>query len=60
MIDGSVRAGHSFDYAGAGETLYGCIRGVVYVGYMAEGKDDEEIELIEAVPCSRCTEDRQR
>jgi hypothetical protein len=40
MIDGRVRAGHSFDYDGTEETLHGCIRGVVYVGYMAEGKDD--------------------
>ena len=60
MIDGSVRAGHPFDYAGAEETLHGCTRAVVYVGYMAEGKDDEVIELREAVPCPRCTEDRQR
>jgi hypothetical protein len=31
----SVRAGHLFDYAGAGEPVHGYIRSIVYVDYIA-------------------------
>jgi hypothetical protein len=54
----SVRAGHLFDYAGAGEPVHGYIRSIVYVDYIAGGKGGEGIEFVEAVPCLRCTEDR--
>ena len=36
-----------------------CYEGVVYIGHMVESEEDgEEVEVIEAVPCRRCADDK--
>ena len=40
------------------EPPHGCIAGVVYIGHMVENEYGEEVEVIEAVPCRRCSEGR--
>jgi hypothetical protein len=36
-----------------------CIEGFVYVGHLVEDPGtDEEVEVIEAVPCRRCADSR--
>lgn len=36
-----------------------CYEGVVYIGHLVEGPGTgEEIEVIEAVPCRRCAEEK--
>jgi hypothetical protein len=37
---------------------HGCIAGVVYIGHLVEGEDGEEVKLVEAVPCRRCSDSR--
>jgi hypothetical protein len=40
------------------ETPHACYEGVVYIGHLVE-EDGEEVEVIEALPCRRCSgEDR--
>ncbi len=34
---------------------HGCYDGLVYIGHMLE-EDGEEVEVIEAVPCRRCSD----
>ncbi|MBA2714797.1 MAG: hypothetical protein H0U55_14730 [Rubrobacteraceae bacterium] len=34
-----------------------CYEGVVYIGHMVE-EDGEETEIFEAIPCSRCSDNR--
>jgi hypothetical protein len=36
---------------------HACIDGLVYVGHLVVGSDDEEVEVIEAVPRRRCAGD---
>jgi hypothetical protein len=36
------------------ETPHGCYEGVVYLGHLVE-QDGEEVEVIEAVACRRCS-----
>jgi hypothetical protein len=36
---------------------HACYQGVVYVGHLVE-EAGEEVEVIEAVPCRRCAEDK--
>jgi hypothetical protein len=38
----------------ADETPHGCIAGVVYVGYMVEDENGEEVEVFDARLCRRC------
>lgn len=33
---------------------HGCIDGLVYIGHLIRDEDDEEVEVIEALPCRRC------
>ena len=59
----SVRAGDPFAYAGSRqepENPHGCIDGWVYLGFeVAElDGDGEHGEVIERVPCRRCSETR--
>jgi hypothetical protein len=35
-----------------------CYGGYHYIGYMVEGEDGEETEIITAVPCRRCADSR--
>jgi Low affinity iron permease len=37
---------------------HACYEGVVYIGHLVDGDDGEEAEVIEAVPCRRCTDSR--
>ena len=39
------------------ERPHACYEGVVYVGHLVE-EDGEEVEVLEAVPCRRCTDSR--
>jgi hypothetical protein len=40
------------------ETPHACIDGVVYIGHLVEDPGTgEEVEVVEAVPCRRCTEE---
>ena len=34
-----------------------CLNGYVYLGFTYTGKDGEEYEAFEAVPCRRCVEE---
>jgi hypothetical protein len=36
------------------ERPHGCYEGVVYLGHLVE-EDGEEVEVIERVPCKRCS-----
>jgi hypothetical protein len=41
------------------ERLHACYEGVVYIGHLVEDPGTgEETEVIEAVPCRRCTDSR--
>jgi hypothetical protein len=40
------------------ERLCACIAGVVYIGHLVVADDGEVAEVIEAVPCRRCTDSR--
>jgi hypothetical protein len=51
--DPKTRAGDPFAYAG--DKPHGCYDGWVFLGF--EGEDGEEV--IEAVPCKRCTQERR-
>jgi hypothetical protein len=44
-------------YAGL-ERPHACYEGAVYIAYLVVGDDGEEVEVIEAVPCRRCTGSR--
>jgi hypothetical protein len=33
-----------------------CIEGFVYIGHRLVGDDGEEVEVVDAVPCSRCAD----
>jgi hypothetical protein len=33
---------------------HACYQGVVYIGHLVVGEDDAEVEVFEAVACSRC------
>jgi hypothetical protein len=46
--------------AGAEETPHGCYRGLVFIGHMIEDDSGVEAEVIEAVPCQRCSGDVSR
>ena len=35
-----------------------CTDGVVYIGHQVVGEDGEEVEVVETVPCRRCTDSR--
>jgi hypothetical protein len=37
---------------------HACYEGIVYIGHLVVGDDGEEAEVIEAVPCHRCTDCR--
>jgi len=37
------------------ETPHGCYEGFVYIGYIAEDENGEPQEVIERVPCRRCS-----
>jgi hypothetical protein len=40
------------------ESPHGCYEGVVYLGRLVEDPETgDEVEVIEAVPCRRCTAD---
>ena len=32
-----------------------CMNGTVFIGHLVVGEDGEEVEVIEAVPCCRCS-----
>ncbi len=34
---------------------FACYEGVVYIGELVEGDDGEHVEVIECVPCRRCS-----
>jgi len=36
---------------------HACYRGVVYLGRLVEDDSGEEVEIVEAVPCRRCSTD---
>jgi hypothetical protein len=36
---------------------HACWDGYVFVGYLAEDADGEEVELVEVLPCRRCAEE---
>ena len=40
------------------ETPHGCYEGVVYLGRLVEDDSGEEVEMVEAVPCRRCSDSR--
>jgi hypothetical protein len=41
------------------ESPHACTDGVVYIGHLVEDPGtDEEVEVIEAVPCRRCADSR--
>jgi hypothetical protein len=41
------------------ERPHACLSGVVYIGHLVEDPGTgEEVEVIEAVPCRRCTDSR--
>jgi hypothetical protein len=40
------------------ERPHACTEGVVYIGHLVVGEDGEEVEVVEAVPCRRCAEDK--
>jgi hypothetical protein len=40
------------------ERACGCYGGYHYIGHLVEGEDGEEVEVIEAVPCRRCSDSR--
>jgi hypothetical protein len=40
------------------ETPHRCYGGWVYLGHLVEGEDGEEVEVVEAVPCRRCSDSR--
>ena len=41
------------------ERPHACLEGVVYIGHLIEDPGTgEEVEVIEAVPCRRCTDSR--
>ncbi len=37
------------------ETPHGCYRGLVFIGHLAEDESGEEVEVVESVPCRRCS-----
>jgi hypothetical protein len=37
------------------ERPHACYEGVVYIGHVVVGDDGEEVEVFEAVPCCRCS-----
>jgi len=37
---------------------FACYEGVVFIGHLVENEDGEEVEVVEAVPCRRCSEKR--
>ena len=39
------------------EGLCACYEGLVFIGHLVEA-DGEEVEVIDAVPCRRCTDSR--
>jgi hypothetical protein len=42
------------------ERPHACIEGFVYVGHLVEDEHGDEVEVIEAVPCSRCADGEAR
>ena len=38
------------------ERPHACCQGVVFIGRLVVGDDSKEVEVIEAVPCRKCTE----
>jgi hypothetical protein len=52
-------AGDPFYAAGQdpASAAHACIDGYVFIGRMTLGEDGEEVEVIEAVPCRRCSKD---
>jgi hypothetical protein len=41
-------------------TPHGCYDGLVFVGYLVEGEDGEEAEIVESIPCKRCASEAPR
>jgi hypothetical protein len=37
---------------------HACMNGTVFVGHLVVGDEDEEVEIVEAVPCRRCADSR--
>ncbi len=37
------------------EPPHACLEGVVYIGHLVEDDTGEEVEVVEAVPCRRCS-----
>jgi hypothetical protein len=42
------------------ERPHACLEGFVYIGCLVVGDDGEEVEVVEAVPCRRCSGDEFR
>ena len=42
----------------ATEECFACYAGLVFIGHLVENEDGEEVEIVEAVPCRRCSEKR--
>jgi hypothetical protein len=38
------------------EECFACYEGVVYIGHLVEDESGEEVEVVEAVPCRRCSD----
>ena len=45
---------HAIPHNDRDERPHGCYEGVVYIGHLVE-QDGEEIEVLESVPCRRCS-----
>ncbi len=39
-------------------TPHGCYDGLVFIGYLVEDEDGEEVESFEAIVCRRCADRR--
>jgi hypothetical protein len=39
------------------ERPYACYEGTVYIGHLVVDEDGEEVEIFEAVPCHRCSDE---
>jgi hypothetical protein len=37
---------------------FACYEGLVYIGHLVEDETGEEVEIVETVPCRRCSEKR--
>jgi hypothetical protein len=35
-----------------------CYEGIVYLGRITLGEDGEEVEVVDAIPCRRCAEEK--